>query len=185
MISHEYRAEYLDPVVWNRVGTVIAPFAAANTRGTAYDPERIRAFYHDVQTPGALDQEIDRYEHFAWDRFRAGFPECAGTCHAEGTLLRFLEEKIPKEDCAVLFWITDKDGRPYYHCIFRIEDGKITLVTTADRYAIAPDDAGQPLLKCEEAIRKEFGTKVLVTEYSLEEWVQYAERWIAEAEKKV
>ena len=183
MLSNEYRAEFLDPAVWNRVADVIRPFALPNTEGVKYDEQKIRSFYKAVQDPVFMDHEIDRYEHMAWDRFQESFPECRETCCAEGTLLRFLENSLPGGTCTFLFWITDENRIPYFHCIFRIVSGRVILITTADRYRICPEREKDALKKCADAIRQEFHDPVITAVYTLNEWTEHVKRRTEKTEK--
>jgi hypothetical protein len=192
VIDRSFAAEYLDPLVWSRLERVLRPYRnyekqifactdaaghitmneegesrAKNTAVIRYSFEGMKSYFQKIERMDfiAAHPEIDDY-------LSAISMELCGTAGIEAKDLcrqrmiqRELDEIASLEDGAVLLWITDQD-LPYFHCIFRVQGGKLTLVTTADRYGQNIATAEQ----CCECMQEEFTGRPVVYDFSLEEW---------------
>lgn len=193
MISYEFKAEYLNPVLWNHLNTVLAPIYARNgktlhifkneqgeymvgdrtersyDRIMVYTKEGIADFYRQIEAMAYLDQSIDDYQiRVCEDLNRASGIDIIGKKRIS-SLFQMMRDVLPQGDFIYLLWIKDELEQPYFNCILEIRGSRIILVSTSERYEPEPVN----LKSCVENIRKEFSLPVVAKEFNLTEWNAY------------
>ncbi len=223
MIDSRIKIEYLEPEIWTRLGTVLAPLintgrvlhilnkgagvykaqtsdhenfpVEAYAKGQAlniegifvefsdiieirvYTPEGLISYYNEIQSAAAYQQDIDDYfiglYHAQEDRDGIRIYKRnsqAHRCYME-RLKALINMSICESDKAVVFvWLTEND-KLYFNCILVFMKGKLTVLSTSDRYPEAHEDY--------EAIygliKKEYSCSIIPVRLELGEYLQKAE----------
>lgn len=216
MIASDFVTEYLEPVIWNRLHIILAPFykkssplhiyknrdgkySAVDNRNqhkeklerqmqsgelTAesilnyfpeytsvifYTPEGIRNYYTKVQEKKYTKWDIDSYLLMLQREIR----DTKGIIvyernHTKG-FMEWLNNNITCKNAIYLLWISEEEKEYFFNCILRIQNGKINLVTTAERYSKVPITYDM----CCECIRREFKIQIMPYRFTLQEWQQF------------
>lgn len=216
MIASDFVTEYLEPVIWNRLHIILAPFykqsrplhiyknqtgkySAVDNRNqhmedlerriqrgelTAenilyyfpeytsvifYTPEGIRNYYTKVQEKKYTKWDVDRYLLMLQREIR----DTKGIMvyernHGKG-FMDWLNNRITCRNAIYLLWISEEEEEYFFNCILRVQNGKINLVTTAERYSKEPITYDM----CCECIRKEFNMQTMTYRFTLQEWKQF------------
>lgn len=193
MISHEFKAEYLNPALWNHLSQVLAPVYARNgktlhifrnekgeyiaeheaeavyDRIIIYTKTGIADFYRQIEDMDYLDRSIDDYQIQVCKDLNAAQGIAIIGKERISSLFQMLRAALPQGDFIYLLWIKDDLDQPYFNCILEVSNGQVVRVSTSDRYEPEPVS----FASCMENIRKEFSLPVVAKEFYLTEWTAY------------
>lgn len=177
MLSRKFKAEDLSPVVWSRLDIVLTPykkkgklFQLKEIEASAENLARIKKFYKEIEDPDFVHAyaDIDEYEYAVYNKFAYIVLGKNEPPLLQSIIRSELKMITGIHNGTFILWIS-KDNTPFFHCIFRVKNDEIVLITTADHYEIE----NPSLEECYNKTRQKFSGPVMLYSCSLEEWEKH------------
>lgn len=143
-----------------------------------YTPEGLINYYSEIQKATVYQQDIDDYFIGLYNAQEDGdgikiYKRNSQTmrCYME-RLKTCLKGEI--DNAVVFVWLTDND-KLYFNCILEFLEGKLTCLSTSDRYP----DADENYESIYGMIKKEYDCKIIPVRMELKDYLQKAkEIWL-------
>ncbi len=140
-----------------------------------YTPEGLRSYYNEIQRAAAYQQDIDDYfiglYHAQEDTDGIRIYKRnsqAHRCYME-RLKALLNSNCESDKAVVFVWLTDND-KLYFNCILVFKEGKLTVLSTSDRYPEAHEDYEVIY----GLIKKEYSCSVIPVRLEFNDYLQKA-----------